>query len=119
MNKKVITLCAAALLFGGAGVNSSFALSKPTAVVYANDKANAVEIADGVKFLLSSSTNTYYQVLSVKTKDSKEVVTVNPNNTTDVQRLVYLKSEMHKKMEQVSFLNYSLMENLLYQQQMV
>ena len=86
MNKKVITLCAAALLFGGAGVNSSFALSKPTAVVYANDKANAVEIADGVKFLLSSSTNTYYQVLSVKTKDSKEVVTVNPNNTTDVTK---------------------------------
>ena len=86
MNKKVITLCAAALLFGGAGVNSSFALSKPTAVVYANNKANTVEIADGVKFLLSSSDNKYYQVLSVKTKDSKEVVTVNTNKTTDVTK---------------------------------
>lgn len=53
MNKKVITLCAAALLFGGA-MNVATAASE--VVVYGTTTASAkpVELADGVKFLLKN-----------------------------------------------------------------
>ncbi len=83
MNKKVITLCAAALLFGGA-MNVATAASE--VVVYGTATANAkpVELADGVKFLLKNTSNQYYKVASLKTKDGKDIVTSSTSSTNSV-----------------------------------
>ena len=83
MNKKVITLCAAALLFGGA-MNVATAASE--VVVYGTATANAkpVELADGVKFLLKNAKNQYYKVASLKTKDGKDIVTSSTSQNTSI-----------------------------------
>ena len=82
MNKKVITLCAAALLFGGA-MNVATAASE--VVVYGTATANAkpVELADGVKFLLKNA-NHYYKVASLKTKDGKDIVTSSTSQSNSI-----------------------------------
>ena len=83
MNKKVITLCAAALLFGGA-MNVATAASE--VVVYGTTTASAkpVELADGVKFLLKNKSNQYYKVASLKTKDGKDIVTSSTSQNTSI-----------------------------------
>ena len=70
MNKKVITLCAAALLFG-AGVNSAYADPVKTAVEYA--KANKdLTLSEGVKFYAGFYDETpKYQLFSVKKVTNK------------------------------------------------
>lgn len=55
MNKKVITLCAAALLFGGAGVNGAYAASVTAEKAYTAD--NAIKLTDGVKVYLKGASN--------------------------------------------------------------
>ena len=82
MNKKVITLCAAALLFGGA-MNVATAASE--VVVYGTTtSAKPVELADGVKFLLKNAKNHYYKVASLKTKDGKDIVTSSTSQNTSI-----------------------------------
>ena len=58
MNKKVITLCAAALLFG-AGVNSAYADPVKTAVAYV-DANKDLTLSEGVKFYLGTTANALY-----------------------------------------------------------
>ena len=58
MNKKVITLCAAALLFG-AGVNSAYADPVKTAVEYATANKD-LTLANGVKFYLGTAADALY-----------------------------------------------------------
>ena len=58
MNKKVITLCAAALLFG-AGVNSAYADPVKTAVEYATANKD-LTLANGVKFYLGTTADALY-----------------------------------------------------------
>ena len=83
MNKKVITLCAAALLFGGA-MNVATAASEVVVYGTATDNAKPVELADGVKFLLKNTSNQYYKVASLKTKDGKDIVTSSTSSTNSV-----------------------------------
>ena len=82
MNKKVITLCAAALLFGGAGVNGAYAASKTTAVTYTN--TNAIKLQDGVKIYLGGSDGNYIKVVN-RTIESEEVLTLD-DTTTDITK---------------------------------
>ena len=83
MNKKVITLCAAALLFGGA-MNVATAASKVVVYGTATDNAKPVELADGVKFLLKNAKKQYYKVASLKTKDGKDIVTSSTSQNTSI-----------------------------------
>ena len=71
MNKKVITLCAAALLFG-AGVNSAYADPVKTAVEYA--KANKdLTLSEGVKFYAGAAAGQLFSVKKVTNKNDKKL----------------------------------------------
>ena len=72
MNKKVITLCAAALLFGGAGVNGAYAASVTAEKAYTAD--NAIKLTDGVKVYLKGKTN--YLVAKEATIEGTTVLTL-------------------------------------------
>ena len=57
MNKKVITLCAAALLFGGAGVNNSYAAAIAKNYASVDFAAKKTPLYNGMKFYLGTGTS--------------------------------------------------------------